>query len=120
MAISFVVSLGAIIGFAFFKDEWILIRILIWIFCSIFVVASGIILVQQLTCYVEVTDEYFIKHFLLAKTRIPYSKISRIINQNGFYDIYVENRKFASFTADTKEGQEIILFLEKKQIRIDW
>ena len=120
MAICFFVSLGAIIGFIFYKDEWILIRVLIWIFCSIFLVASGIILVQQLTCYIEVTDEYLIKHFLLAKTKIPFKKINRIINQNGFYDIYVDNKKIAYFSADTKEAQEIILFLEKKQVRIDW
>lgn len=120
LAIAFAVSLGMIILMIFLKDEMWVIRIVTWVVCSIFVVASGIMLVQQLFFSIEVRGEYFIKHVLFSSYRIPLKKIDKIVNKEGFYDIYVEGRKIVSFATNTKESQEMIIYLEKHGVKIDW
>ena len=120
LSICFVVSLAMVILFIFLKNEEWVIRILVFIFCSLFAVASAIVLVQQTMFYVAVDDEYFYKYVMLTPNKIPLSKIQKIANRDGFYDIYVNNKKIASFVGNTKEGEQIIIFLERKGIKIDW
>ena len=120
LAICFVVSLTMDILFIFLtKEEWV-IRILIWIFCSLFAVASAIVLVYQLMFYVAVDEEYFYKYVLLTPHKIPISKIEKIVNRDGFYEIYVNGRKISSFVGNTNEGQQMIVFLERKGVKIEW
>lgn len=120
VAICFVVSLAMVILFAFLnKEEWV-IRILIFIFCGLFTVASAIILIYQLFFYVSVDEENFYRHVMFGKHTIPLKKIERIINRDGFYEVVVKGRKITSFSTNTKEGQQIIVFLERKGVKIDW
>jgi len=120
LSIAFVVSLGMIILMAFLKDEMWVIRILVWILCSIFTLASGTMLIQQLFFYIEVRGDYFIKHFMLSSHKIPLKNIDKIVNKDGWYDIYVEGKKIVSFATNTKESQEMIIYLEKHGVKIDW
>ena len=120
MAIAFLGSLGMILLMAFMSDENIIIRILTFILCGVFMIASGIILVQQLLFYVEVDDEYFIKHFMFSKNKIAFKRIEKLVNHDGFYDIYVDGKKISSIAANTKESQEMIIIMEKKGVKIDW
>ena len=98
---------------------WV-IRILVWVLCPIFSIASLIVLIHQLFFYVEVRDDYFIKHFLFGSHKIPLRKIDKLVNNDGFYDIYVDTRKLASFPTNTKEAQQMVLYFEKKGVKIDW
>lgn len=120
LAVAFVVSLSMVILFIFLKNEPWLIRIIIFIFCGLFTIASAIVLVYQLMFYVAVDDEYFYRYVLLTPTRIPLKKITKVNNRDGFYEIYVGDKKMASFAGNTKEGQQIIVFLERKGVKIDW
>ena len=120
VAICFVVSVAMIVLFAFLNKEEMLIRALIFIFCGIFAVASGIILVYQLFFYVAADDEYFYRYFLFGFQKIKLQDIERIINQDGFYFIVKKGRKVSSFAGNTKEGQQLIVFLERKGVKIDW
>lgn len=122
LSICFVVSVGMIVLFSLpfmAKEQWI-IRILIWVFCSIFALASGIVLFNQLFYYVEVKEDVFIKHEFLIKKKVKFQNIQRIKNVDGFYEIYVNNRRFASFTANTFEAQQMIVYMEKNKVKIDW
>lgn len=120
VAICFVVSLTMVILFAFLnKEEWV-IRILIFIFCGLFTVASAIILIYQLFFYVSVDEENFYRHVMFGKHTIPLKKIERIINRDGFYEVVVKGKRITSFSTNTKEGQQIIVFLERKGVKIDW
>ena len=120
VAICFVVSLAMVILFAFLnKEEWV-IRILIFIFCGLFTVASAIILIYQLFFYVSVDEENFYRHVMFGKHTIPLKKIERIINRDGFYEVVVKGKKITTFSTNTKEGQQIIVFLERKGVKIDW
>lgn len=120
LSICFTVSLGMLILFIFLtKEEWV-IRILIFIFCGLFTVASGIVLVYQLFFYVAVDEDYFYKHFIFGYHKIPLKRIQKISNKDGFYFIYVDNHRISSFAGNTKEGQQIIIFLEKSGVKIEW
>jgi hypothetical protein len=57
---------------------------------------------------------------LFGYKKIPINEIERIRNIDGFYYIYVNNRKIAYFAANTKESQEMIVYLEKAHVKIDW
>ena len=120
MAVAFLMSVGMIIFMAFMKDENIVIRILTWILCSAFALASGFMLCQQLLFYVELDDEYFIKHAFFSKYKIAYKRIDKLVNKDGFYDIYVDGKKISSIATNTKESQQIVLIMEKKGVKIDW
>ena len=120
MAVCFIVSLAMVILFAFLKSEEWIIRILIFVFCGLFTIASAIILIQQLFFYVSVDEENFYVHFIFGHHKIPLNKIEKVSNINGFYSIFVKGKKMASFAADTKEAQMIIVFLEKKKVKIEW
>ena len=120
LAISFVVSLAMVILFIFLKDELWVIRILVFICCGLFVFASGFMLVNQLCFYIAVDEENLIKHFIFGKHLIPLRKIEKITNKEGFYTVFVQGKKICSFATNTKEGTEIIVFLEKKGVKIEW
>lgn len=122
LAICFVVSTAMVVLFSlpFMQKEIWVIKILVWVFCGIFAVASLIVLIYQLFFYVEVREGVFIKHFLFGKKSIPFNKIDKVLNNDGFYIIYSNGKKEASFVGNTKEGQEIIVFLERMHVKIEW
>ncbi len=120
LSITFVVSLSMVIGFIFLQDELWVIRILVWVLCGLFTIASGIVLINQLFFHVGVDEEHFYRYFIFGKHSIPLKKIERITNSDGFYTIFVRGKKVVSFATNTSEAQQIIVFLEKKGIKIDW
>ena len=120
MSVAFLMSIGMIVLMAFLKDENIVIRILTWILCSMFALASGFMLAQQLLFYVELDEDYFIKHAFFSKYKIAYKRIDKLVNKDGFYDIYVDGKKISSIATNTKESQQIVLIMEKKGVKIDW
>ena len=77
-------------------------------------------LINQLLFYVGVDEENFYKHAFFAKHTIPLKKIDQIVNKDGFYNVYVQGKKICYFATNTKEGAAIIVFLEKKGVKIEW
>jgi hypothetical protein len=67
-----------------------------------------------------VDDDSFYRYVLFGRYKIPYSKIEKIVNKDGFYYVMVKGKKITSFSTNTKESQQIILFLERKGVKIDW
>ena len=122
VAICFVVSVAMIVLFAmpFMNNELWVIRILVWVMCGIFSIASFIILIYQLCFFIEVKDGYFYKYFLLGRKKVKLKEIDKILNKEGFYTIIVDGKKFASFASNTSESQMIIVFLERSGVKIDW
>ena len=109
-----------IILFAFLTKEEMLIRVLIFIFCGLFAVASGIILVYQLFFFVAVDENFFYRYYLFGFFKVEIGKIERVLNQDGFYHVVVKGKKVGTFAGNTKEGQQLIVFLERKGVKIDW
>ena len=122
VAVVFVVSTAMIVLFAmpFMNNELWVIRILVWVMCGIFSIASLIILIYQLFFYIEIKNNCFYKHFLFGFKKIELKKINKIINQDGFYTIIYNGKKFASFASNTNESQQIIVYLERNGVKIDW
>ena len=120
LSVCFVISLAMVILFIFLNKEPWLIRILIFIFCGLFAVASGIVLIYQTMFYVAVDDKYFYRYVLLTPNAIAFNKIEKVFNRDGVYEIYVKGKRVASFAGNTTEGQQIIVFLEKKGVKIEW
>ena len=120
LSIAFVVSLTLLILFIFLQNEPLVIRIMIYIFCSLFVFASGFMLCNQLFFYIGVTEDSVIRHVMFGRYIIPFKKISRLKSKDGFYVIYVGDQKMCTFPTNTKEAAEIIVYLEKKGVKIDW
>ena len=77
-------------------------------------------LINQLLFYVGVDEENFYKHAFFTKHTIPLKKIEKVTNVDGFYNVYVQGKKICYFATNTKEGAEIIVFLEKKGVKIEW
>ncbi len=122
VAVCFVVSVAMIVVFAmpFMNNELWVIRIMVWIMCGLFSIASFIILIYELFFFIEVKDGYFYRYFLLGRKKVALKDIDRLVNKDGFYTIIVNERKFASFASNTKESQMIIVYLEKAGVKIDW
>lgn len=122
LAVCFVVSTAMLVVFSlpFMQNEIWVIKIMVWVLCGIFSLASLVVLIYQLCFYVEVKEGYFTKYFLFGRKRIEITKIDRITNNDGFYIIYHNGKRFASFAGNTKEGQEIIVFLERMHVKIEW
>ena len=122
VAICFVVSTAMIVLFAmpFMNGELWVIRILVWVMCGIFAIASFIILIYQLFFFIEVKNGCFYKFFPFGYKKVELKKIDKILNKDGFYTIIVNGKRFTSFASNTKESQAIIVFLERSGVKIDW
>ena len=122
LTVCLVVSVGMIVLFSLpfmAKEQWV-IKILVWVFCSIFALAALIVLVNQLFFQVEVKGEKYIKHVLFARISIPIKEIDKVTNKDGFYTVIYKTKPFSSFAGNTYESQQIIIYLEKCGVKIDW
>lgn len=120
LTIAFLVSVAMVVGFIFLSDELMVIRVLVWIFCGLFAVAALVVLIYQLFFYIAVDEENFYRYSFMSKYTVPLKKIDYIKNTDGFYQVHAYGRKFATFASNTKESQEIIIFLENHNVKVDW
>ena len=120
LIITFIVSLAAVIYFIIAQDDPIVIRVLVWIFCGAFSIISLIVMSDQLFNYVEVRDDKLISHKFLTKKVINIKNIQRIKSEENIFNVYVDNMKVVSFYSYSKESQEIIVYLDKHHVHIEW
>lgn len=120
MGVVFLGSLAMIILMAFLFDELLVIRILVWVVCGLFVILSSIILSIQLFHYFVIDGDFLIKKGLFISKRIRIKKISRIRVKDDTYFIYDEDNLFGEIPTFIGGAQEVILYLEKSGVKIDW
>lgn len=120
LIITFVVSLAAVIYFIIAQDDVFVVRLLVWIFCGAFTIISLIVMCDQIFNYIEVRDEKFISHKFLSKKIVDINNIQRIRNEDNVFNVYVDNQKITSFYSYSKEAQEILVYLDKMHVQIDW
>ena len=119
LIVTFVVSIAMFIGFIFIQESlWF--KVFVMIFFGIFIVGSLIVLLDQTTHYVEVSGNDFIKHLLFIKKKISIDDIVKIELKNGFFEVYVKDKKFTYFSSDTNDGKKIIKYLDSKRVNIKW
>lgn len=120
MGVVFLGSLAMIILMAFLFDELLVVRILVWIVCGLFVILSSIILSIQLFNYFVIDGDFLIKKGLFISKRIRIKKISKIRVKDDTYFIYDEDNLFGEFPTFIGGAQNMILYLEKCGVKIDW
>lgn len=113
------ISIGMLILFVLINEN-IGFKIFMYVMFGAFIIGSLIVLVDQLTHYVEIEGDCFIKHLLLFKKKINIEEIDKVVLKNDFFDVYVNNKKFTYFSADTEEGKKIIKYLDSKRVKINW
>lgn len=114
-----VISIGMLVLFIVINEN-IALKIFMYVMFAIFIIASTIVLLDQLTHYVEVDGECFKKHLLFMTKTININEIEKISYKNDFFDVFVKGKKFAYFSADTEEGKRIIKYLDSKRVNIKW
>ena len=117
LLIVFVVSLGAIFLFALTKQD-VLVSILVYIFCGAFVALSLFMLSVQLLNYIELRDDYLIRHIFIFRKKVHINRISKIILKDEMYIFYINNERFAVISSRIEGSNEIIIALERKGISV--
>lgn len=114
LLIAILLSLGVMIYFIIaFNEELLIFKILIFIFCPMFIILGAIALCDQLFHYVEIEGEKVINHVMWNKHTLKISHIDKIEICDGIYTIYGKGRKFATFPSQIKGSNEIIICLER-------
>lgn len=119
--IGVLVSLAAFIWFIIF-DELLIFRILIFVFCPIFIIAGTLSLIDQLFHYLEVKGDRLHNHILWIDKSIKIEAIEKLELKNGMFYIYHRDKKFASMPSHLAGADKIIIALERHNVypvRID-
>lgn len=120
LTIAFTLSLGAVIYFIIAQDDPMVVRVLVWIFCGVFSIVSLVVIMSQLFDYVEVKDNRFISHFFFKKRIIEIGEIDKVRNIDGVFHVYHNNQKVAQFYTESKQAQQIIVYLDQRHVKIEW
>lgn len=93
------------------------IGLVVYVFCSIFIICAIPIIADQLFHYLEIDGEYLINHILFIKKKIKISKIKDVVLRDDFYIIYDKNgKKFGSLPSFDPLIGEFLFRFEKKGI----
>lgn len=118
-----VIGLSLVIGVAngFLVDN-LALKIVIWIFCSIFFVLCLVVLVFEAINYLSLDEEkeLLIIHRFLNKQKVPLNEISRIENNNGFYVFLKGKKEIYRIGTEVTGASTLIVRLEKRGIKIKW
>lgn len=111
-------SIIVIVLFAIF-DSKSSVALIVYIFCSIFILCAIPILADQLFHYLEIDDEYVTNHILFFKKRIRIKNIKEVILKKDVYLIFTKKgKKFGSFTSFDPLSGEFLFRFEKKGVLI--
>ena len=118
-----VIGLSLVIGVinGFLVDN-LALKIVIWIFCSIFFVLCLVVLVFEAINYLSLDEEkeLLIIHRFLNKQKVPLTEISRIENNNGFYVFLKGKKEIYRIGTEVTGASTLIVRLEKRGIKIKW
>ena len=114
-------SLAISVANGFLVDN-LALKIVIWIFCSIFFVLCLVVLVFEAINYLSLDEEkeLLIIHRFLNKQKVPLNEISRIENNNGFYVFLKGKKEIYRIGTEVTGASPLIVKLEKRGIKIKW
>lgn len=114
-------SLAISVANGFLVDN-LALKIVIWIFCSIFFVLCLVVLVFEAINYLSLDEEkeLLIIHRFLNKQKVPLNEISRIENNNGFYVFLKGKKEIYRIGTEVTGASTLIVRLEKRGIKIKW
>lgn len=116
--IGFILSLGLILAMVFTEQE-MGIKVVIYVFCSIFVGVAIVLILTQLGDYVEVKNDVIYSSILFAKRKMKISNIAEISYSKELYTIFdIKGRKFATINSFDPNAENIIMYLEKKGVKV--
>ena len=118
-----VIGLSLVIGVinGFLVDN-LALKIVIWIFCSIFFVLCLVVLIFEAINYLSLDEEkeQLIIHRFLSKQKVPLTEISRIENNNGFYVFLKGKKEIYRIGTEVTGASTLIVRLEKRGTKIKW
>ena len=113
-------SIGMIILMAFLSEELFVVRILVWIMCGIFVILGSIVLYDQFMHYFYIKDDKIVKNGLFFKKKISFKEIFKIRVKDEKFIFLTDKITFCEIPTEIKGATEMILYLEKSGVKIDW
>ena len=98
------------------------LKIVIWLFCSIFIVLSSIVLFGEALVYLSISEEKGVLeiHKVLGKRTIKFDAIKSVENKDGYYVFMEKHKEFYRIGTDASGVNALMVFLEKRGIKIKW
>ena len=115
LSIVIVISSAVIVLFALTKQN-IVISIMVYIFCGVFVLLSLIMLIDQLFHYTELNGDTLINNIVFVRKKVKVANISKIILKDEMYLVFVGKKQFCVISTRIKGGNEIIVALERQGV----
>ena len=115
LSIVIAISSAVIVLFALFKQN-IVISIMVYIFCGVFVLLSLIMLIDQLFHYTELNGDTLINNIVFVRKKVKVANISKIILKDEMYLVFVGKKQFCVISTRIKGGNEIIVALERQGV----
>ncbi len=110
-------SIGITLLFVFI-DEPLVLKIFVYVICSIFFALSIFMILVQLFDYVCIDGGKLIHHRLTGKQKININEITKVIYNKNAYEIYVDDKFFCFLNPTDSGGKQILLYLEKNHVSI--
>ena len=110
-----------IVGLIFLVDNMAL-KIVLIIFCAIFIVLSLIVLLMEGINYLSIDEDnkQLIIHKFMIKKKIPLNEISRIENSEGFYIFSKGKKELYRVGVNVNGANTLVVRLERWGIKIQW
>lgn len=115
LSIVIAISSAVIVLFALTKQN-IVISIMVYIFCGVFVLLSLIMLIDQLFHYTELNGDTLINNIVFVRKKVKVANISKIILKDEMYLVFVGKKQFCVISTRIKGGNEIIVALERQGV----
>ena len=115
LSIVIAISSAVIVLFALTKQN-IVISVMVYIFCGVFVLLSLIMLIDQLFHYTELNGDTLINNIVFVRKKAKVANISKIILKDEMYLVFVGKKQFCVISTRIKGGNEIIVALERQGV----
>ena len=114
-------SIGICVGVYFIK-EVLALKIVIWLFCSIFIVLSIVVLFGEALSYLSISEEKesLVIHKFLRKKIVKFSAIKSVENKDGYYVFMDKHKEFYRIGTNASGVNALMIDLEKRGIKIKW
>ena len=121
LGVVIIASLAISVGVYFIKDV-LALKIVIWLFCLVFFVLSIVVLLGEALVYISVSeeDEALVVHKFLRKRVVKFNEIKSVENNDGYYVFKGKSKEIYRIGTDTKGVNALIIYLEKRGIKIKW
>ena len=121
LSVVITLSFGVSVGVYFIKDV-LALKIVIWLFCLIFIVLSFVVLFGEALTYLSISEEKetLVVHKFLGKRSIKFDAIKSVENKDGYYVFMEKHKEFYRIGTSASGVNNLMLDLEKRGIKIKW